>query len=831
MLDWLASFVTTRRAVVLGGLIALAVSLAVSLPNLRVDPSVENLLASYEGEGQAIAETFRSEFGDSSLMMVVVHRSENVLAQPHLQYQHELAGALEDFEGIEAVVSLTRIPLPRRRDAPPPSGGFDDLEDELGGDAFGDLEAELDESEGQDEATADLEAQVVDSLVALVEANPERFPGGFQALGPRLQQELIVTPVVEGDSVEAQDIEELEDALRDSMLEGRLISEDRTVSVTALKLEAADARTMGPRVDALRQHLEANPPPSGAEVHLGGIPYLRSTIVESIRGDQIFLVPMTILVCLLLLAIALRWLPGVVLPILAVGITAIMVVGGMATFGQPLNVLNNIIPTLLIIIGISDSIHLIARYREELEAHRGEADPRLKAGRRTLKSMASACLLTSVTTSVGLASLVVSKTVMLRQFGLTSALGVMVAYVVTVLFLPAVLTWVKTPGPQKANDQRLEEGIGRLTHWVLARPWPILGFAALTLVASIAGASQLKVDHAVLDQFDPGDAVYQTTRLLEDKLDGIRPLEISIQSDDPGRFYDPELLASLDGVLHWAEAQDAVLSATSANTLLRQSLALLAPDEERGAAPWASEAEVRALSAILESREGASPLAAWVNTERTHYRMQIKVRDIGAQATMVLIEDLQRHLDEAVPGDLQVGMTGEAYDGSVGMDAVVGDLLGSLLMAVVIIFVLLTLLFRSLRFGLLSIPPNVIPLAGTMAYMALRGIPLNAATGIVFSISLGLAVDGSIHVLARFREELAEGKSVDNALLRAAKGTGRAIVISSVTLMAGFAVLLLSNFVPVRLFGELIAITVGGCLFATLLVQPALLKVAGAPSK
>ena len=162
------------------------------------------------------------------------------------------------------------------------------------------------------------------------------------------------------------------------------------------------------------------------------------------------------------------------------------------------------------------------------------------------------------------------------------------------------------------------------------------------------------------------------------------------------------------------------------------------------------------------------------------------------------------------------------------MDAVVDDLMGSLALALVIIVLILTLLFRSIRLGLLSIPPNLIPLVFTMAYMVWRDIPLNAATVIIFSISLGLAVDGTIHVLARFREETRlNGLSTESALILAARGTGRAIVVSCVTLMAGFSVLLFSNFVPVQRFGELIAVTVGCTLFATLIVQPVLLKVAG----
>jgi hypothetical protein len=197
---------------------------------------------------------------------------------------------------------------------------------------------------------------------------------------------------------------------------------------------------------------------------------------------------------------------------------------------------------------------------------------------------------------------------------------------------------------------------------------------------------------------------------------------------------------------------------------------------------------------------------------------------------MALIGDLEAELG-SIEERADVTLTGEAFTGSVGTEAVVTDILRSLGIAIVIIFVVLSILFRSPRLGLLSIPPNIIPLIGAMAWMVLRGMPLNIATGVIFSISIGLAVDGTIHVLARFREEHRKGFGRNVALIRAARGTGRAIVVSCVTLMLGFGALLLSGFVPVRHFGELIAVTAGFCLISTVLVQPALLRVgAGALS-
>lgn len=840
MLDALATLVIRHRVPVIVALLVATLGLAAFIPQLEVDPSVDDLVATYEGEDMVRAgeADFVEAFGDTDEVFLILVEADDVLEVGPLQYLHDLGIYAKSLPWVKSVVSLTHSPLPRRVQptAPSGSGGFGDLEDEFGdenapdeGGGFADLEEELGEDEDEVDLGDDFDPDTVDALVSLVEADPDRFPGGFGTLGAALNNELVVTPTVEDGTVTEDDIAEIRTVLEQSpLLEGRLIARDRTVLAMAMFAESLPAAALKDEVVALGRYIDEHQPPAGMRVHVGGLPFIRGLIMENIQSDNARLVPLTLLVCILVLGYALRWFWGVILPIVAVGLTALMVVGGMAMVGEKFNILNNVIPTLLIIIGISDSVHLIARYREEQPRCGFDRE---KSGRVTVKAMAVACLLTSVTTAVGLASLAVSATVMLRHFGVASAIGVMVAYVVTITFLPAVLMWVKAPPPRKASSAALEVGIMRMTAWVLNRPWYVLGATALFLGISAFSATNLKVDHALLDQFGQDDPIYVTTRLIEEHLDGVRPLEIGIRASEPGAFDDPETLAAVDAVAEWSREHEIVVTASSQNEILRETLAMLADDPSARSAPFVSAAQVRALASILDARE-QSPLDQWIDDGRQHMRLQLKLRDSGAQATMAFIRDLRTELDEQLESrGLEIVVTGEAYIGSQGIVAVVMDLLTSLLLAVVIIFALLTVLFRSVRLGLLSIPPNVLPLVGTMAYMVYRDIPLNAATVIIYSISLGLAVDGTIHVLARFREETNRGFRAHPALVRAARGTGRAIVVSGVTLMAGFGVLLSSNFVPVQRFGELVAVTVGACLVSTLLLLPALLKVAGLSRK
>jgi hypothetical protein len=290
----------------------------------------------------------------------------------------------------------------------------------------------------------------------------------------------------------------------------------------------------------------------------------------------------------------------------------------------------------------------------------------------------------------------------------------------------------------------------------------------------------------------------------------------------------PDMIQRIQRIRNWAALRPEVIRTLSYGDMLHESYALLTGDPDARSEPFKSEKQVKGLVTMMSQRN-PSPLSDWLTEDGKKARVQFKLRDVGAQATMRFLDTLEKIIDLELGDDptLSVSFTGEAYTGSRGQTAVVRDLFGSMVSAVVLIVLLLTFFFRSVRLGLLSIPPNLIPLVATMAYMVWREIPLNVSTVIIFSISLGLAVNGTIHVLARFREEMRTGIGREAALVRASRGTGRAIVISSVTLMAGFGVLLLSSFIPVRNFGELVAVTIGGCLVATMVVLPPLLRVAG----
>ena len=808
-LDFFARLVTERPKRVLAAVFVVTALASVGIGSLRADFTPSDLFAKFDDQ-EAVSAAFQADFGNTDNLLLMLVESDDVLDVATLQVVHNHARWLQAQPFSASVNALTLLPLPQQ------VGGEDAAAAERSALAaiYVGLATPARSLEASLRTLATGEAYVAPEPVAPPAALVAIAAGG-SAVGP----------AVAGDTVTAEEAAALAARIDGSaLIEGRLVSRDRTLTaiVVSLKPEYTRNDAIAEMVDAVRAHLATASSPDTVRVTLSGLPYVRNDVVQKMRADQSVMLPLSLLVCLVLLAAAFRWVPAMVLPIGAVLVSAVVLVGGMGWVGEPFNIINNIVPLLIVIIGISNSIHLVNRYGEELRAgHDGVA-----AAARSVRAMTVACFLTSFTTAVGFASLVVSQTDTLRRFGLTAAVGVLISYVVTITFLPAALSLVRAPksGTGAAREGALEALIERVTRWIVRHPWPVIVVGTLAFGATSAVGTQVQIDAALLDQFDETDPIYTTTRLVESKLSGVRPIEIYVRAEEPGRLHSAEVLNALDAVGRWAATQEGALSSMSAATFYHEIAAFQRGPQAR-TEPFESDDALARARALLHAGE-ARPLDAWVTDDGTRARVSIGVVDMGARATIRLADAVEAQARAQLePLGLQVDLTGDAYVASKGLDAVISDLVGSLGLAVVVIFAFMMLLFRSLRFAVVSVPPNVLPLVATAAFMVGVGVKLNAATAIIFSISIGMAVDGAIHVLARFREEQARTGDVDAALVASARGTGKAIFMTSVSLMLGFGVMFASSFVPVRLFGALIAVTIAGTLVSTAVVLPALLKV------
>jgi predicted RND superfamily exporter protein len=807
--------VLTRRTGLLITAGLLTVAAAIALPRISADPSPRALLASADDGAEQIASEFRQRFGSTdNVIALVIESPPSVLRPEPLGYLYELAAEIDKLPGVERIDSLARMPFPKPV-----------VEDEVTLD-------DLDAAPKADPAADD--PKLLGALSDVVAAAPDLFPMGLASLSERTAGMQELGPLITSATPTQEEVQALSEAVaKTPILRGRLISRSGDQALLAITLDDAIVthRALSDAVDKILALLESHKPPKSVKVYATGLPVLRTAIVSNMQRDQRVLTPATLLVSLVMLVLAFRWWAAVTLPLLKVALTSLWVIGGMAFFGVKINVINNIIPALLIIMGLTDSIHLVSRYMYEYARHR---DPD-RAIEGTISSIGEACFGTASTTAAGFFALYVSKTRMLAEFGIVAGLGVMIAYLDTVVFLPAMLRGLKPPLKEAKHELeravkpgKLERLLSRMTLRILQHPWLVVAGSLLFTVVATAMSFGLRVDSALLDQFRKSDPMYVATQMLEREFEGVRPLEVSFSSTQKGQFYEPRTLQAIERVGSWLEKQAGVLSVTAPSLPFVQTWSMLSGAPAEAAGALRSRQQVEGMAYVLGQRK-PNPVAQLIEDGGQHARLRVRLVDSGSRKTLALVAALDGKLKQALAADRGVSFafTGDAYLSAHGLDAVVTDLTGSLGVAVLTILVLVFFSFRSLPYTLLLIPPNVIPMVLVMAWMVWRDIPLNAATAIIFSVSIGITVDAGIHLLSRLREELAEELLLTTAIMRSVRGTGRAIVVACVTLVLGFSVLLLSNFVPIQRFAELIAISIASCLVSTLVVLPATLAVAG----
>ncbi len=805
-----ASLLVRGRAVVLALLALLTIAVGSQAPSIGVHFAPEELVAP-DDRARADADRVRAHFGDPGEAVVLLVESDDVLDAPTLAYLHRTARALGALPAVTRVIAPSTVPLPRRV-------AVERNDDE-------DLDA-LDDALLPEEDALDPRLTALADVVA---AHPSRWPAGMLSLANETTR-VSVAPLVAGETPTEAERAAIIDAFEHSrLLHRRLVSPSRRVAVIAAILRpGASEAQLDAVLDAASDAIAAAP--SGATARTTGLPAIRREMIDALRGDSLLLIALATLASLVVLSIGLRTAAGVMLPMATVGIAVTLTLGGMAIAEEPINLLTNMIPPLLLTLGLADAVHVVLRWEEEMA--RGLS--RTEAAISALRHLWLPCFVTSFTTAIGFGALLLQETSILRRFGLIAAVATMAAYLVTVSFVPAMLPSMRPRGSARRlpgsgqEDDLLEQLVVKIAGATLSQ-WRItlLGSLLLLLVAAVI-AQDIVVDSRLLDQFAEGSEVAVTTRILERELDGVRSLDIELEGEE-GHFLSPEGLDDLDAVAGHLREQAGVLRVESASDWLREMRALLletpSTDGAARAASFHDTREVRALHRLSAMGEGA-PLDRFVTADGTAARLEVRLEDRGASRILSMLGAVQR-LAEA--RGLRVAFSGEAYDASRGLDRIVRSL-GSLGAAVVLIFLVMALSFRSVRLGLIAIPPNALPLALTLAYMVLRGIPLHAATVIVFTVTVGLSVDGATHVIARFGEELVPGRSAHDVVLATVRSSGRGVILSSATLLLGYGALLFSAFEPVRLFGELSAVAIAGALIAQLVLLPALLAAFGVPA-
>ena len=610
-------------------------------------------------------------------------------------------------------------------------------------------------------------------------------------------------------------------ALGNPLLRGRLVAADRSLTavVASLGLNIQRAKEVTVAVEAIEAILARMKPPPGARVLLTGVPVVRVEAVRMIIADQIRFMPLASLMTTLLLILLYRSVHGVLITMASVTLATWYTVAFMALVDAPIDILTNVLPLLVMVYGVADAVHLLGRIHEEA---RDPTRTRDLAIRVAVKHLGIACLLTSVTTSVGFGSLVTASMNILKRFGLVAAAGVMIAYCVTMVVVPlgASIRRIDMARAARAAAPRwLDSVLCWLSGVVSRRARLLVVISVILAVGGVLLGRGVVVNNYLLGIYRDDHPMIRATQLAEKHLEGVVRMQVAFDGGADS-MKDPRVLRSMLRVQRWMAARPEVTASLSPATFIQEMhRAVLGkraiPDTNQGVAQ------------LLLLAEGETGMSRFVNYAYSRARIDFSMRDVGAQDYIALARRLKQELPGLVtlPPGVTARVTGTSLVAHRGINRLVTDLLYSLSLALGVIAVFLSLLFRSVRIGVLSLLPNVIPLAVGLGFMRITGMRLEPVTVMIYSIALGIAVDDTIHFMVRYREEALAGATPAEAVRATLRTAGRAMAYTSAVLIVGFAVTLTSNFPGTVRFGLLAIIILSAALVTDLLLTPACMIV------
>jgi predicted RND superfamily exporter protein len=612
-------------------------------------------------------------------------------------------------------------------------------------------------------------------------------------------------------------------ARSDPLWLGELVSADGRVGALVIELKGSDGET----ATRVWQSIEAALAPFEAEGWryraVGGPVEFVVAGGELERATAQMIPLMVALVGVLLLVLLRAIFPALAL-LATVGIAVLWAHGFQGWLGWGRNTLTQTLAPLVLVIGVCDGIHLIARWAtpEGLAARNREARARELV--RAAGEVGAPCVMTTLTTAAGFLSFVSSDLASFAHFGVVAAFGVGAALLLCFTLLPILLLSLPAPGPRSArtagSSERALAGLNRLT----ARRAPAILFGAALLAASAAvGIARLRVDASFEDLYGARSRVVQWVHFVGEHLRGPDTLEVEVQLPPGVSAAAPETLARIGA------AADRLVAALPEVTLGR-SLALVlswthrlfAGDDPLREHPGATRSANEVLLEIL-ARDPADPAAPWLDAENGRLRISLASEKPSQARMRELLAETRSILAEELPDDWTFELTGPIALVHEMIDAIRTTQLRSFALAGAVVMLLVALFLRSAGWALVAMLPTALPVWITLGVMGLLRIRLDVGSAMVAAVVLGIAVDDAIHLLARYRRQRAAGEPPADAIEGAVLHTGRALITTSVALAVGFLALGLSPWQSVASFGLLSGAAILAALASVLVVLPALL--------
>jgi len=630
--------------------------------------------------------------------------------------------------------------------------------------------------------------------------------------------EMIVDPAVREIPESAKEREQLRKTLRNNdMVYGSVLSENfrHTAVLGFLNFKAVD-EVVFKKLDKI---IKNNPGPG--ELYAGGMPVTRVFISRDIRGDMSKFMPIGLLVMLIFLFVCFRQLRGVALPFLVTVMAIIVAMGLIPLLGWKIHMVTVILPVILLAVANDYGIHLMARYQEDNAPGTNLSSADLaKSG---IMELTRPVLATGITTIAGLLCLLSHIIIPAEQMAVLASAGVAVAILGSLLFIPAVLAILPKARPVLTGTLKtdktalLERFLSSLASGVARRPKATLVSCIAFAVVIGTGSAFIVVDTNPNNFYEKDEPVRVATELLNEHLGGWAGVSVIAEGD----VKHPDVMKQIDRMEKHLESHPKVGTTTSIATVVRNMNEVMHDsDTQFDRIPDSREAIAQYF--LLYSMSGdPDDFDKLVDFPYRHAQVMARVGDSSTNSAVEIIDHIKKYM--AGNPDSPFIIVGGFLDILTDMvSKMVEGQITSLVLSMILVALLVGILMRSFMAGLLAALPLALSMLILFGLMGYVGIELNVVTTLLSSIMIGVGVDYTIHFLWRYREERRKGLEPVGAVKKTLTSTGRGIIFNALSVVVGFAVLMISAFFPVRFFGMLVVVCILTCLIGALVVLPAI---------
>ncbi len=566
----------------------------------------------------------------------------------------------------------------------------------------------------------------------------------------------------------------------------------------------------------------------GTAFHLAGWTVINVSLSQYMKDDLFRFIPITYLLIGLTIHWIFRRFRLTLLALLNISACLAASMGFFRITGITMHNVTVIVPPLVMALSLSDTVHIFSHL--QMSVLNSVGNDRHRALRLVLRRVIRPSFLTTVTTFVGFLSLAVSPIPPIRDFAWTASMGMVFEFFFAFVFLPPlILLFPPETLYIKEQENRTMMWILEATRGlVLNHPKAVVSVCVSFMLAGGFLAQKIRVETNLIEYFKPSDSLRRSVSFVEQNLAGVSSFDVSVNAQKADAFKDPGLLHYLEALQEQGKALDGVDTSLSVVDFLKDmNKAFHQEDPDFYRLP-----ERRDLIAQYLLLYDAEDLKDFVNDSYSHARVTFRLSEHRSSLQAEILHRVRKFAESWAPEGVTVRLTGRAVHAVNTTGALVSGQIQSLALAVLVIWVIMLAALRSWKLGLLSLIPNLFPLAFNFGLMGLLNIPLNTATAVIAAVAIGMVVDNTIHFIGAYVDNQGSGLTTSQSLSSAILTKGQAMISSTLILVIGFGVSVLSHFVPTVHFGFLSAMIMLSALAGDILFLPALilcLQVSGRP--